>query len=71
MRHSVFGIANSIVVLDCDFFFLFWLYVVHLWLVSGVLCFRYKRGAWLGKITRDYKLIAVSGSHGNFILAWI
>ncbi|KAI3458102.1 hypothetical protein Pfo_014765 [Paulownia fortunei] len=25
----------------------------------------YKRGAWLGKITKDYNLIAVSGSHGK------
>ncbi|EYU25141.1 hypothetical protein MIMGU_mgv1a021312mg, partial [Erythranthe guttata] len=25
----------------------------------------YKRGAWLGKITEDYNLIAVSGSHGK------
>ncbi|KAH6760573.1 hypothetical protein C2S52_008940 [Perilla frutescens var. hirtella] len=25
----------------------------------------YKRGAWLGKITKNYNLIAVSGSHGK------
>ncbi|KAK6135260.1 hypothetical protein DH2020_031003 [Rehmannia glutinosa] len=25
----------------------------------------YKRGAWLGKITKDYNLIAVSGTHGK------
>ncbi|KAL1552839.1 hypothetical protein AAHA92_13589 [Salvia divinorum] len=25
----------------------------------------YKRGGWLGKITKDYNLIAVSGSHGK------
>uniref|UniRef100_M1AN24 UDP-N-acetylmuramate-alanine ligase n=1 Tax=Solanum tuberosum TaxID=4113 RepID=M1AN24_SOLTU len=25
----------------------------------------YKRGAWLGRITKGYNLIAVSGSHGN------
>ncbi|KAG8381261.1 hypothetical protein BUALT_Bualt06G0104100 [Buddleja alternifolia] len=25
----------------------------------------YKRGAWLGKITKDYNLIAVSGSHAS------
>jgi UDP-N-acetylmuramate-alanine ligase len=26
---------------------------------------RYKRGAWLGKMTEGYKLLAVAGSHGK------
>lgn len=33
--------------------------------------FRYKRDGWLGKVTKDYKLIAVSGSHGSFVLVAI